>query len=85
MWNNDWNNWGWGAWCLMFGIMVVIVGLGFWVVANLVRSDTPTTGPGRSAEDVLAERFARGKLSEDDYVHQRDLIRGGRETTSRTT
>jgi len=78
MWQNDWNSWGWGAWCLMFGTMIAIVGLGIWLFATVLRGDDPTTGTGRSPEDVLADRFARGELSEDDYRRQRDLISSGR-------
>lgn len=74
MWNNDWNTWGWGAWCLMAGTIIVIIGLAIWLAATLTRRDNPSaTNP--APEDILADRFARGDLSEADYLRQRELLR----------
>lgn len=74
MWNNDWNTWGWGAWCLMAGTMLVIIGLAVWFAVTLTRRDNPTAS-NRTPEDILADRFARGDLSEDEYLRQREILR----------
>jgi uncharacterized membrane protein len=43
-----------------------------WLVVMLARGASANRG---RAEDVLAERFARGELTEDEYRHRRELIR----------
>jgi putative membrane protein len=81
-----WGDWGWGAWLLMSVMMV-----GFWglVIAGIVvlvryltgsRQDGgPAPGGGqRSAEEILAERFARGEIDQDEYTRRRQLLRAGR-------
>jgi putative membrane protein len=35
-------------------------------------------GGQRDPEQILAERFARGEIDEDDYRQRRELLRGGR-------
>lgn len=76
MWNNDWNTWGWAAWCLMAGTTIVIIGIAVWLAATLTRRNNPSTNTATPApEDILADRFARGDLSEDDYLRQRELLR----------
>ena len=68
--------WGWAA--TTFGSLVVLglVGLVVWVVVRAVRR--PGDGPSRlartagqdTAEQLLADRFARGEIDEDEY-HRR--------------
>ncbi len=61
------NGWWW-----MAPLMLIVWSLVIWGVIALMR------GPGRSsdrrAEDILAERFARGEIDEAEYQHRRDLI-----------
>ncbi len=78
-------NWGWGAWLVMSVMMV-----GFWglVIAGIVvlvryltgsRQGGGAADSGRSsAEEILAERFARGEIDEDEYTRRRQLLRAGR-------
>ncbi|WP_322748274.1 MULTISPECIES: SHOCT domain-containing protein [unclassified Frankia] len=78
--------WGWGAW-LMMSVMTVL----FWslIIAGVVAlvryvggghaAGHPGTGSGQAdAEHVLAERFARGEIDEDEYKRRSDLLRTGR-------
>lgn len=72
MWGHGW---GWAGWT-MFGVVMVV----FWAIvitAVIVAiryaggsrntAGAPATyGPPRP-EDVLAERFARGEIDEDEY------------------
>jgi putative membrane protein len=81
MWHGGW---GWGGWALMALSMAV-----FWaVVITLVilavryltsdrdRSAGPQPGPTASpAEVLLAERYARGEIDDDDYRQRLALLR----------
>jgi len=83
MWGCDW---GWGAWLAMMVMMVVFWGLVIAAVVALVRylggtrqGDRTGSGSGRaSAEEVLAERFARGEIDADEYTRRRELLQAGR-------
>src|SRR6266540_3343106 len=83
MWGYDW---GWGAWLLMSVMMVLFWGLVIAGIVVLVRyltssrqGGTPASDSGRSsAEEILAERFARGEIDEDEYTRRRRLLRGER-------
>jgi putative membrane protein len=80
MWNGGW---GWGGWILMIFVMVL-----FWavVITAIVLAIRYLTGGGgqrnaanfgsaRAAEDVSAERFARGEIDEDDYRRRVTTLR----------
>jgi putative membrane protein len=78
-----WNHGAWGAgdWLAMIFMMVVfwglIVALMIWVVRS-ARSDrvggSQTTSDSRRADEVLAERFARGEIDEDEFIHRRHAL-----------
>ena len=59
---------------------------GFWVVVFLVirpwawgrRGYGPGGSPSQSAEAVLAERFARGDVDEQEYRARLEVLRAGR-------
>jgi putative membrane protein len=77
-----WYGGGMSGWGYLLMILNMIF---FWalVVAGLValfrylgRSAGRTTGPGRQTpEQVLAERFARGEIDEDDYRQRLETLR----------
>ena len=76
--------WGAGDWLAMSVMMVVFWGLLIAVVVWVVRSfrrepDRPTTTQpaGEDADTVLAARFARGEIDDDEFTRRRDLLRGG--------
>jgi putative membrane protein len=89
MWGYDW---GWGAWLAMSVMMVLFWGLVIAGIVVLVRYLTssrqgggpasgggPTSGRGREdAEEILAQRFARGEIDEEEYTRRRELLRSGR-------
>ncbi len=78
MWDGD-DHMGGGWWWVM-GIgwlvfLLLIALLGYLLIRHLTRPGTE--GQVRStAEDVLAERFARGEIDEDEYRRRRDALRG---------
>ena len=75
---------GWGGWLAMSLSFVVfwglLIALVVWVVRSL-RADTsrenqglPPT-PGSRADEVLAERFARGEIDAEEFTQRRELLR----------
>ena len=83
MWNGGW---GWGGWILMTLVMVAFWGLVITAVVLAIRylasggSHHNRAGSGSvpadsRAEDVLAERYARGEIDDDEYRRRLTLIR----------
>lgn len=80
----DWDG-GWGVlgWLGMSLMMIVVWGLPIalvvWAVRSSFRRDEPavTTPPGRDADQVLAERYARGEIDESEFAHRREVLRTG--------
>ena len=68
-WSGDW---GWGAWLAMSVMMVAFWVLLIWAVLTLVRSGD------RDSESILADRFARGEIDDDEYRRRRELLRPSR-------
>ena len=83
MWNHGWG-WGWGGWIMMGLLMVVFWAVVITLVILAVRyfasdrgsvgTSRPGPGPNR-AEDLLAERFARGEIDEDEFRQRMALLR----------
>jgi putative membrane protein len=67
--NGDWN---WAAWLVMTASMVLFWGLVAWVVVTVIRR--PSDNP-RRPEDVLADRYARGEIDDDEFGRRRDALR----------
>jgi putative membrane protein len=76
MWDGDGDHMNGGWWWVMeigwliFLAVVVVLGV------LLVRHLTSRPARGSSAEDILAERFARGEIDEDEYRQRRSALRG---------
>ena len=71
----------WWAWLIGLAVLAVVIGL---VVGAVIRTTThpqqASSGspPGRmSAEDVLADRLARGEIDTDEYRQRLGALRGG--------
>ena len=69
-----------GDWIAMSFMMLVFVGalvaFGVWLLrSNRTNTDHTHAGQAQSAEEVLAGRFARGEIGEDDYTKRRELLR----------
>lgn len=69
-------NWGmWGGWMIVGGVMMVAFwALVFWAIVSLVRRPAETTTRTRTAEEILAERFARGELDADEFQQRRRAL-----------
>ncbi|HEX3003920.1 MAG TPA: hypothetical protein VHO27_06900 [Angustibacter sp.] len=80
--------WGMGSWIAMGFGMVVFWGLVILAVVALLRTASrrsmgyqqhPSmrrTPAGYSAIEYLDDRFARGEITEQEYVHLRDTLLG---------
>jgi putative membrane protein len=88
----DHNVSGWGWFAMSAGMIlfwVLIITLGVLLYRALARpsgshpfvSSEPTgssrTGPAPTAEQLLAERFARGEIDEEEYHRKLSVLRGG--------
>jgi len=76
----DHGNAGAGSWIAMSMMMLVFVGALVALAVWLLLSTRATAGHthaarAQSAEEVLAGRFARGEIGEDDYTRRRNLLR----------
>ncbi|NNF55605.1 MAG: SHOCT domain-containing protein [Acidimicrobiia bacterium] len=65
------SGWGWG-W-MLFGTLfwAAIVGLVLWAVLRGPRSDLTRVDP----EGILAQRFARGEISSEEFAERREALR----------
>ncbi len=71
----------WGSLVMIVSMVVLLAVLigGFAFIARYVRKGpTASAGVHISAEDLLAERFARGDIDEDDYLTRLATIRSHR-------
>lgn len=75
MWHGDWS---WWSWVWMSGVMVAFWGFLIWRVVTLFRRDDTGETDRLRPEDRLAERFARGEITEDEYRQRLDVLRGDR-------
>ena len=69
-WDGDW---GWGAWAAMSLMMVAFWAMVIWTFLSIARSADNTRRD--SSEDILADRFARGEIDENEFRRRGELIR----------
>ena len=91
---HDNGTWGGGDWLAMGGMMLLFWALAIAVVVWAVRSvrtgvqdpDTARENPA-GPDDILAERYARGEIDEDEFARRRQLLRttSGSGTRPRST
>jgi putative membrane protein len=78
MWDSDGNHMNGGWWWVMgIGWLLFLAFIGF-LVYLVVRHHTDSGAASRgrtTAEDLLAERLARGEIEEDEYRRRRDALR----------
>ena len=73
----------WWRGLIALTVFAVIVGLVVWAVVRLTSHRQPATAgpsaaPGRMpAEDVLADRLARGEIDTEEYRQRLSALRGG--------
>ena len=87
-------NWGAGEWLAMGTVLLLfwglLIGLVVWAVRGYRSSGQrgQTRGGSTAGPDtVLAERYARGVIDEDEFLRRRDLLHsaaGSRSDVKRT-
>lgn len=78
-WGGDGWGWGWPGWILMAVSMLAFWGLLAGLVVMLFRwGGRSGSGEGRADEPerILAERFARGDIDDEEYRRRLDVLRG---------
>jgi putative membrane protein len=69
----------WWAWLIGLGVLAVIIVVVVWIVTRITATNQPMSPPPepprRGAEDILADRLARGEIDEDEYRRRRDALR----------
>jgi len=74
--------WGWGGWILMtlamivfWGVVITAIVVGLRSVASGTSQRNHPTSDANRAENVLAERFARGDIDEDEFRRRITALR----------
>lgn len=70
----------WWGWLIGLAVLAMIVGLVVWAVIRLTQSHatagaSPPAAPRSSAEDLLADRLARGEIGPDEYRERLSALR----------
>jgi len=78
-WNDhDMTGWGWFATSVGMVLMwALLIGVAVLLYRSLNRTSEPRdTTAHRSPEQLLAERFARGEVDEEEYRRRLAVLRG---------
>lgn len=83
MWHHGYGGWGWGGWIMT---AIVLTLLFAFVITAIVAAVRYLGGPGHGgvhhgpprggrADDILAERYARGEIDDEEYRRRVALLR----------
>lgn len=73
MWG--WNGWSWWGWLLMTLSMLGFWGLVIWGIVALFRRSGDSRHDRPDPQRLLAERFARGEIDEQEYQRRLQTLR----------
>jgi len=62
-----------GGWWMWLFWILVIAGV-VLVVRTLTEGRAPTNHAGKSPQDILEERYARGEISEEEFLRIREQL-----------
>ena len=72
-WNGSWWMWIWGP-LMMIAVVVLIV----WLIRAATNPGAPRTAeqrePTERAKEILAERYASGEITTEEYRERRDHL-----------
>jgi putative membrane protein len=72
--HHDWDGGGWWVMgVMMMAFWVVLIAVVVWLVVR--RPDVPGAPPANRAREILAERYARGEISTEEYHERLDALR----------
>ena len=78
----DHGSWGAGDWVAMSVMMLVFWGGLIALVVFLVRGGrSRSPEPPRTPDEMLADRFARGEIDDEEFTRRRELLRAGMQET----
>lgn len=64
---------GWRIFMML--IPILLIGLIIYAIYKLGTSTRSDVSSGKKPEDLLAERFAKGEISEEEYNRMKDALR----------
>ncbi len=67
-------HWFGGGFMWLFWILLIVVLL--WVVKAASGGGSPSSESGKSALDILKERYARGEINQEEYEQKKKDIAG---------
>lgn len=82
-WDNDHMNEGWQLLMMlsMFALWTLLVVLLIWVIRSGSATSTDPSGPAQrpvaNAEQILAERLARGDIDPEEFRSRLEALRSG--------
>lgn len=79
-WGHGHMGYGWGGMIFAPLMMIAFIAVAVAIVVLLVRwlGSGHTTGPGsagKTAIDILEERYARGEIDKDEFLERRRVLR----------
>ena len=80
--NGDWSV---GEWLAMSAMMLVfwasVIALVVWAARSFRSGDQQAGSRGAGPDEVLAERYARGEIDDDEFQRRRELLHSTRGVT----
>lgn len=64
-----------GWWFLMFIVPIVFVIVIAYAAYKIGEGKSGFQSSSKSAEEILAERFAKGDISEDEYIKMKETLK----------
>ena len=78
-------DWGVGEWLAMSAMMLVfwgsVIALVVWAARSFGSGGQQSSSRGPDPDAVLAERYARGDIDEDEFKRRRELLHSTRGVT----
>ena len=78
-------DWGAGDWLAMSAMMLVfwvsVIALVVWAARSFGSNHESSASRGAGPDDVLAERYARGEIDDEEFNRRRELLHSARGVT----
>ncbi|QTA37623.1 SHOCT domain-containing protein [Thermosipho ferrireducens] len=64
----------------MWAIIGVLLGVGLWFVVSKKFFSSSCCSSKKDPEQLLEEKFARGEITEEEFLNEREQLRKGGES-----